>query len=210
MIREVVQNVLDNNFDLIVDEICEYFGEEYEKELKSRADKVTISLIKDNGVISTKNGDVYVGDEPVCIKQDDASHVIIPLSMVCDARGNVSFIHVLIHALSDEVFIKDNKDAFNETVVDYMANEIAKQLKESGINVTMSNNPIYESNSFYSNMFSEIEEFYDENIEKIISARMGKHVEFKDVDEYIDGAQEVVDKAFMQEISKEDFVIKRR
>ena len=210
MIREVVQNVLDNNFDLIVDEICEYFGEEYEKELKTRAEKVSISLIKDNGVISTKNGDVYVGDEPVCIKQNDESHIVIPLSMVCDARGNVSFVHVLIHALTDEPFIKDNKDAFNETVVDYMANEISKQLEESGINVTMSNNPIYESNSFYSKMFKEIEDFYNENVDKIISARMRKQVEFEDVDEYIDGAQMIVDKAFMGEISPEEFIIKRR
>lgn len=210
MIKEVVQDVLDNNFEPIVDEICEYFGEKYERELKERAENVSISLVKDNGVFATKNSQVYVGDEPVCIKEDGVSHLIIPLSMVCDANGNVAFVHVLIHALTDEPFIKDNKDAFNEIVVDYMANEIAKKLQEQGINITMCNNPCYESKSFYSHLFKEIEEFYTDNEEKIISSRMGEHVEFENIDEYIDGAQEVVDKAFVEEISKEDFVIKRR
>ena len=75
----------------------------------------------------------------------------------------------------------------------------------------MSNKPIYESNSFYSNMFEEIEDFYNENVDNIIAARMGRKVEFDDIDEiddYIDSAQQVVDKAFFEEVSKEDFKIK--
>ena len=77
----------------------------------------------------------------------------------------------------------------------------------------MSNKPIYESNSFYSNMFEEIEDFYNENVDNIIAARMGRKVEFDDIDEiddYIDSAQQVVDKAFFEEVSKEDFKIKKR
>lgn len=213
MIREISQDIIDNEFDYIIDSIVEYFGEEYSREIKDRADKVKVLLIREKGTFKTNEGEVYVGDEPVCIKEEDGANVIIPLSLMGDPRGNVAFIHVLLHALGEECFIKEGKDAFNEVVVDYMANDICKMLEEEKLNITMSNKPIYESNSFYSNMFEEIEDFYNENVDKIIAARMGRKVEFDDIEEineYIESAQQVVDKAFFEEVSKEDFKIKRR
>lgn len=213
MIKEISQDIIDNEFDCIIDSIVEYFGEEYSKEIKDRADKVKVMLIREKGIFKTNEGEIYVGDEPVCIKEEDGANVIIPLSLMGDPRGNVAFIHVLLHALGEECFIKEGKDAFNEVVVDYMANDICKMLEEEKLNITMSNKPIYESNSFYSNMFEEIDDFYNENVDKIIAARMGRKVEFDDVEEiaeYIDSAQQVVDKAFFEEVGKEDFKIKKR
>ena len=213
MIKEISQEIIDNQFDYIIDCVVDYFGEEYSKEIKDRADNVKIMLIREKGSFKTSEGEVYVGDEPVCIKDEDGANVIIPLSLMGDSRGNVAFVHVLLHALGEECFIKGGKDAFNEVIVDYMADDICKMLKEEKLNITMSNKPIYESNSFYSNMFEEIEDFYNENVDNIIAARMGRKVEFDDIDEiddYIDSAQQVVDKAFFEEVSKEDFKIKKR
>ena len=182
MIREISQDIIDNEFDYIIDSIVEYFGDEYSEKIKEKADKVKIMLIREKGSFQTAEGEVYVGEEPVCIKEEEGSNVIIPLSLMGDPRGNVAFIHVLLHALGEECFIKDSKDAFNEVIVDYMANDICKMLEEEKLNITMSNKPIYESNSFYSNMFSEIEDFYNENVDKIIAARMGIKVEFDNVE----------------------------
>jgi hypothetical protein len=135
---------------------------------------------------------------------------VLPASSLCSQSGNVSFVHAMLHALTREIFIKEGNDAFNETIVDYMANEISKRLEYKGINMTMTNNPVYESNSFYSRMFLKIDDFYRENRDKIIGNMMGKNFEIENVDEYIRYAQDIVDKVFLESGSKEESVIKRR
>ena len=208
MIKEIVEEMINDNFDLVVEVICSYFGEKYTEEIKRRAEKINVLLIRDSGIYSCEDGEIYVGDEPVCVKGKENS-VVLPLSVVCGERGNVSFVHVLLHALGDEVFVKDNKDTFNEIVVDYMANEICKLLKEKKINITRSSHPVYDSNSFYSKMFGEIEDFYNKNRDKIIGGRMGEKVVIEGIDDYIDGAQEIVDSIFLGDEDIKKPLIKR-
>lgn len=206
MIKEIVYDKFKTNLGAVIEEIIAYFGEEHRTQILEKAKNLEISLVEDTGVFSSGEDEIYVGDEPLCIK-GEYPHVIIPLSFMGDSRGNVVLVHNLLHALSDEVFIKDSSDAFNEIVVDYMANEISKNLEKKKINLTVAV-PVYESNSFYSHMFTEIDEFYRENKQKIIDGRMGKKVFFDDVDEYITGAQGVVDSVFLGDIS-EDFSLRK-
>ena len=162
MIKEIVHDKFKANLGSVIEEIIVYFGEEYRGEILERAKNLEISLVEDQGVFSSGEDEIYVGDEPLCIK-GEYPHVIIPLSFMGDPSGNVVLVHNLLHALSDEIFIKDSSEAFNEIVVDYMANEISKSLERKEINLTVTK-PVYESKSFYSHMFSEIDEFYQENL----------------------------------------------
>lgn len=206
MIKEIVQDKFKANLGAVIEEIIVYFGEEYRESLLNKAKELQISLVEDKGAFLEGDVEVYVGDEPLCIK-GESPHIIIPLSFMGDPSGNVVLIHNLLHALSDEPFIEDSNDAFNEVIVDYMATEIAKRLEVKKINLTVVK-PTYESTSFYSKMFSEVEDFYYRNKKRIIDSRMGNYVEFEDVDEYIVGAQRVVDSAFLDDASS-DFTIKR-
>ena len=208
MIREIVDDKFQHGLDRVIDEIIDYFGYEYSEQINEQLANVKVSLVEDKGVYSTKDGEIYVGEEPVCVKEE-IPHIIIPLSFMGNPHGNVVITHLLIHLVGEDVFVKNHCDAFNEIIVDYMANEIAKQLKLKKINLTVVK-PVYESNSFYSKMFSEVEQFYENNKSKIIDSRMGKKVDFdEDVDEYIYGAQSVVDSIFTGE-QPINTVIKRR
>lgn len=209
MIKEVVEKKINQNIEKIIEEVILYCGESHRSKIEEKAKNIKLSIIKDEGVYCYEGGEVYVGEEPLCIKEDGKSHIVIPLSVMGDDRGNVSFVHVLLHALSDDVFIKDDKDAFNELIVDYMANEIAKGLKAKEINITLCRNPIYESNSFYSKMFNKIESFYFENKEKIINSKMKKNELIENIDQYIDCFQGEVDKIFERNINELDIEMKR-
>ena len=206
MIKEIVHDKFKDNLGKVIEEIIVYFGEEYRGQILEKAKDLQISLVEDKGVFSDGENEIYVGDEPLCIK-GECPHVVIPLSFMGDSRGNVVLVHNLLHALTEDTFVKGSNDAFNEVIVDYMANEISKQLALKKINLTVAK-PIYQSNSFYSHMFSEIDEFYQENKQKIIDGRMGKKVSFDDLDEYITGAQSVVDSVFLGDVS-EDFTIRK-
>lgn len=211
MIREILERKIDVNFDLIVNEFVNYFGEKYKEKIENESKKIKVSVVKSEGVYYCDESEVYVGEEPVCIKEKEGTHIVLPLSVVYSKFGNVIFAHVMVHALTEDVFVKDNSSAFNEIVVDYIANDISKSFERKKINVTVVDCPIYESNSFYSNMFDEIGEFFDLNKGKILSAMMGEKVIFYDeVDEYIEGAQNVVDRMFVENSEKPDFTIKRR
>lgn len=212
MIKEVIENRIASYYDMIVDGIVDYFGSEYEDEIKRMVNDVSIFLVKDNGVYSYDNNEVYVGDEPIYFRDREKSYIVIPFSIASQSCGNVAFVHVLLHSLGKEPFIRENKRAFNEVVVDYMASQISKNLELSGVNITLVDKPVYESHSFYSMMFDDVEEFCENNMQKIIDYRMGKNVEFDEgeVDEYIDGAEMIVDKAFLGEEENINFEIKRR
>ena len=208
MIRESIEKKINSNLEPVIDQIIAYCGNEYKDSIKKRASKIKLSIIKDEGVYSYDQGEVYVGDEPLCIKENGYSHIVLPLTIIGDRHGNVVFIHMLLHAIGEEIFIKDNKDAFNETVVDYMANDIAQWLKEHNINITTSKNPSYESNSFYSRLFEKIEPFYAYNKEKIIAGRLGNSVYFDEQDKYIDDIQTIVDKVFQVDQEENNINIK--
>lgn len=208
MIKEIVEAKFRDNLGKVIEEIIDYFGEEYREQISEDLENTVVSLVEYEGVYSTKNGEIYVGNEPVCVKEE-TPQIIIPLSFMGDPCGNVVLVHLLLHLIGEDVFVKDNNDAFNEVIVDYMANEIAKKMELKKINLTVVK-PIYESNSFYSRMFDPIKEFYENNKDKIIDSRMGKDVVFdEDLDTYIHNAQSVVDSIFMDDTAVES-IIKRR
>jgi len=209
MIKEVVSDKLNNNLALVVDCIDEYSERKYSRELLQEARKVKLLLVKEAGVYTFNEGEVYVGEEPVCVKEKDNSYIIMPLSTVCQETGNVVFVHVLLHALGKEIFIKEGKSAFNEVIVDYMANEIAKLLEGKKINITMCDNPNYESNSFYSNLFKKVATFYSDNKNKIIAGRMGTTIVFENIDEYIDEMEQIIDKVFESSEIEDELIVKR-
>lgn len=206
MIKEILEEKINSNFDSIINEIANYSGEEYREDILKEAKNVKISIVRDSGVYSYDDGEIYVGDEPVCVKEKEGAHILMPVYQLGGASGNVIFVHLLLHALMKEPFIRENDDVFNETIVDYMANEISKKLEEKGIDITLVDSPLYESNSFYSTLFLDVEKFYRENKGEIIAARMGKEISFNDeeVGFYITSFQEKVDKLFCEPISKEE------
>lgn len=210
MIKEVMENKINKNFDLIVNEIVNYFGNEYRKEIVERFKNVRISLVEDGVSYSVGKEEFYIGKEPICVKEEEGSHVIVPFSLFCDDRGNVIFVHGLLHAIGEECLVEDNKYTFNEVIVDYMANEISKRLEKQKINITMVNNPVYESKSFYSTMFDKVEDFYENYRKEIIDGRMGKKVTFEGVQQYIYKAEEIIDNVFLQSESEEKVITKRR
>lgn len=202
MISEVVDRKINNNFDLIVREIANYCGEEFSEKIIEEAKKVQFIVVKDSGVVKVGNSELYVEDEPVCVKGEEV-FIIVPAISICGRNGNVLFVHCLLHALGEEPFIKDGNDAFNETVVDYMAEEICKILKKKGINITIADDPSYTSNSFYSYFFDGIESFYGINKEKVIASRMGKSVEIENVDKCINLFQKRFDD-FLERVDNEE------
>ena len=107
MIKEIVQDKFKANLGAVIEEIIVYFGEEYREPLLNKAKELQISLVEDKGAFLEGDVEVYVGDEPLCIK-GESPHIIIPLSFMGDPSGNVVLIHNLLHALSDEPFIEDS------------------------------------------------------------------------------------------------------
>ena len=130
MIKELIERKINDNSDIVVEEIANYFGNKYRDNIINESKNVKISLLDNEGVYTYDNGSIYVGEEPVCIKEKQGSHIILPLSMMCSNTGNVSFIHVWLHALSEDCFTREGKDAFDEVVVDFMAEDIAKNLEK--------------------------------------------------------------------------------
>jgi len=210
MIKNMFESKIYHNYDYIIEEICDYFGEEYAEEIKNRAKKVGIVVVKEAGTVQVEDVSINVDSEPVCIKNDSGAQLIIPADISCDPSGNVVIVHLLLHALGEELFVKNGKEIFNETIVDYMANEISKGLKRRNVDVTAVETPNYESKSFYSNMFNDVEEFFEENKEKIIDRRMGKLVEFENVEDLIEIVQNKAENLLDRNKSNKDIVIKRR
>lgn len=208
VIKEIVNAKFRDNLSKVVEKIINYFGEEHRDQINKRLESLVVSLVEEEGVYSTKDSKIYVGSEPICVKEE-IPQIIIPLSFMGDPHGNVVLVHLLLHVVGEDVFIKEHNDAFNEIIVDYMANQIAKQLQLDQINLTVVQ-PIYESNSFYSRMFDDIKDFYENNKTKIINSRMGKNVTFdEDLDDYIYSAQSIVDSIFMNDESTQTVIKKR-
>ena len=139
--------MMNININDIVEEIIEYFGNEHREFIENKYENTKIIW-----------NDKY--EEPVCVKRDGITYIIVSNNIVNDKCGNIILTHMLLHALGEESLVIDGKAAFNEIVVDYMANDISKKMEEKGINVTGVENPIYESNSYYASYFSKVELFY--------------------------------------------------
>lgn len=206
MIKEVVDKKINLNFDKFVDEISVYFGKENKDVIVNRAKNVEICTMMEPGVVYSNDDAIYVSEEPICIKNEDGTLLVIPASVVCNERGNVLLTHALVHALTDELFIKGERDAFNETVVDYIAEDISKNLESKGINVTLSSNPIYDSNSAYARLFEYISAFYERNRQEILDGRCGKCVSFDEdeIEKFINKVQSKLDEMFISSMEERE------
>lgn len=169
MIREVFEKKVVGNLDFVVDIISSYFGDKYKNEFKERENNISILLVRNKGVIKTNDGERYVGDEPLCIKEDDGNQIVVPISFLEEECGNVIFVHLVLHALFNDS-LKKEYDELNEVIVDYIANDIAKVLERKKVNVTLCDEPSYESKSLYSKCFDIVGPFLEENKREVVEA----------------------------------------
>lgn len=169
MIKEFFEDKIYSNIGPFMNAIIAYLGADHAKELLEKTKKIKLILSKGNGVVKIGNDERYVEDEPVCIKDEDVTYIILPFSVMGEENGNVMFLHVLLHALSTDV-LKEKHEELNEVLIDYIANEIGEILEKQNINVTIKSEPVYCSKSFYSYLFPVIEEFYEENKKNLIES----------------------------------------
>ena len=126
MIREIFKSKVQDNVDLVVDIIDAYFSNKYTEELKERTSNVSVSLVRSKGVMDVGEDEIYIGEDPVCVKAD-VTHLIFPVSFLEEKCGNVIFVHLVLHAVFNDS-LKQYCNSLNEVIVDYIANDIAKIL----------------------------------------------------------------------------------
>lgn len=177
------------NFRAVISEIADYFGEENKKEIEKRAKRIKIKIINNEDPRYEQ-----LKEEPICVKRAGYTGLILSDDMLNHKNANNMIVHGLVHALGEENFIVDDKDYFNEVVVDYISNEICKRLEEKDINLGYSDYPTYESNSLYSKYFGMIENFFVANKKNILKARLSSNFKMSDsMKEIIVRVQEKID-----------------
>ena len=209
MIREVLENKIGNKLNAIIMLIGQYCGDEYKEEIYSKAKKIQLVVSKGKGVAQFREEKIYVGEEPICVKEGDLSNIILPINILEMKTGNVVFAHVVLHALFEDV-LKEYSNGLYEVVIDYMANEIAKYFENIGINITLNENPIYESESFYSKLFPYIKDFYEDNKKEIFDVMIkGNECRISNVDEVAKFVENYVDQAFSSEKGNGEINVRR-
>jgi len=177
------------NFREVINTIIEYCGEENRREIEQRAKSVKIKVVG-------KNDKRYeqVKEEPICIKRPKYNCVLISKDTLVHPSANNMIVHRLVQALGEESFVLDDKDFFNETIVDYIANEVCKKLEEKDINLSYNDNPDYDSKSVYSKYYGVVENFLSKNKQGIIKARLTPGYKLSDkMKDVITRMQEKVD-----------------
>ena len=167
MIREIFNKKVVDNYSMVVEIVKSYFGHVYNSEFEERSNNTSISLVRGKGIVKTIDGEIYVGEEPVCIKETDGSQIIMPLNFLEDKYGNVVFAHLVLHTLFNDS-LKTDYSELNEVIVDYIADDIAKIMRNKNVNVTLEREPCYDSNSVYSQCFDIISEYCVNNKRKLV------------------------------------------
>lgn len=205
MIKEVVESKIVDQMDSIVDCFVEYLGQKYKNKIYKKTDKMNFILVRGNGVVKLDEEERYVGEEPVCVKNNEKSYILFPVSLLADKRGNVTFAHLVLHAISEDTLSCDYSE-LNEVLIDYISNDVAKLLEEKNINVTFEENPEYESNSFYSELFSDVEKFYLNNKEDVFNCLINGEKDLFvncDIDGFYHELEEKFDKLLCSKISNQ-------
>ena len=193
MIKEVFQSKVSNQLEGIVREISKYFGEEYKDEIYERAGKTNVFLARGRGVVDVGKEERYIEREPICVKDDEYNYVVLPIDLLGEKTGNVKFLHVYLRAILEDV-IKNDYSGLNDIVVDYIANDISKELANKKINVTLEKEPCYESESFYSKFYELIEEWYLNNKKEIFeNVILNKENNIKDACEICEIVERSID-----------------
>lgn len=191
MMNEYILNNINSQLDKIELAICEYFGEEYSKIISDKIRDVDFALVRESGTVSLKGEDVYVGEEPVCIKNEEKSIIALPLNFFNKKSNNIAFTHLLLHCILNDY---KNVEGYNETLIDYIANDMGDTLKKYKVNVLVNKEPVYESNSLYTRFYPLIEDYYKENKKNIINKLILKEAKEIDYDEKVVAYE--VEKAF--------------
>lgn len=188
MIRKIVESRLNKQYSNIINEIDNYMEHKYSESIKETSKKINIVVA--NEYFDKENKEkIFLGEEPICVKNKENIDIVIPISYFYINTGNVVLVHLLLHALLENKI--NNSEIFSEVVIDYMAEDISKMLQKKGINITISDYPSYSSDSFYSLMFGEIADFYVNNKSAFIDNFMGNSAEFReDIDSVIDLVEE--------------------
>ena len=211
MIKEVAESKVIEKMDSVIDCFVEYLGEKYKNIIYKKARNMNFVLVRGNGIVKLKNEQRYVGEEPVCLKDEESSYILFPVSFLADKYGNVTLAHLVMHAISEDVLSSDYSE-LSEIFVDYIANGVAKVFEKNNINVTFEENPEYESNSFYSELFSSVEKFYQENKNKVFDCLINGQKDLfysSDIESFSLEIEEKVDKLLCSKISNEKKTSKR-
>lgn len=164
--EEYVLSLIRNNLTKYEIVFTQYFGEKYRNYIRSSIDNTEFIISRGNGLCDVDGTSVYLMDEPVCVKKEKQCYIVLPLNFFKDKTCNVSFAHLLLHSLINEYEIEGN-DVFNDTLIDYIANDMGNLLKKNEVNLSPSKDVLYESNSLYKRFYSFVEDYYLTNREEI-------------------------------------------
>jgi len=179
MMDMYILNNINDNLPMFEESLVNYFGKDYYHLIHESLNNTEFVVSRGSGACTIGNTDVYMGSEPICIKEDDKAYIVLPVSFFNDKSCNISFAHLLIHAIVNE-FANDNAEAFNETLIDYMANEIGYLLEKNKANISFNKYRVYESNSVYTKLYNLIESYYENNKDDIIECLMGDSENYLD------------------------------
>ncbi len=180
MMNEYILNNISKQLYKIEIAISEYLGKQYFEIVNKRLNDIDFVLVRENGVVSFENEEVYVGEEPICIKNGEKNIIAFPLNFFNKKANNIAFVHLLLHCILDDY---KNIEGYNETLIDYMANDMGDILRKYKINVLSNKEPVYKSNSLYTRFYSLIEDYYIKNKNKIIKNYMSDGIKVIDHDE---------------------------
>ena len=178
---------LDRYLNEIVEVIGEYFGKNNKTFIDDNARKLRVVIVPKGS-----NKLDFLGGEPYCVKKPNNNFVIAPEYLFYNENGIPMFIHSLVHALSEDSFVLNDKETFNEVIVDLITNEVCAKLEEKGINFTYCDYPNYKSESFYSSLSSPIQSFFENNKQKILDSRTTKGAKINaSMEKIINGLEEI-------------------
>lgn len=179
------------NYDVVVEELINFCGEEHRKEIKSRANKVKFVIVDEKD-----SKYEYVKEEPICIKKKDYNCCVVSKENMCSENANIIVTHSLVRAILEDSFIIDGKDHFDSTIVNYIAQNICYKLEEKDINLGFNDYPNYRPATIYSKFFGTIEKFFNQNKQSIINAKLTNDFKIgKSMKEAIEKMQEMFEQS---------------
>ena len=160
------------NKEVVLETIVSYFGEEYKEDILNSLKRIKFNFVKENSGININDVQIYMGQEPICYKSGNETHIILPESILSDENANVLLMHSIMHSLGEECLVIDGNEIFNEVVVDYYANQLCKIMEKKKVNLVDVEFPKYSSSSQYAVYFPVVKEFCEQNKDKIIKSRL--------------------------------------
>lgn len=172
MMEEYVLNIIRSNLPLFEAAIVEYFGQEYYEGIHSKLMSTEFVISRGSGLCNIGGVEVYLVDEPICLKKENGSFIVLPLNFLKIDSCNIAFTHLLLHSILRE-FENEDVSIFYETLIDYMADDMGDLLKNNKASICTNKEVSYTSHSVYSKFYDFVEKYYLDNKEQIIDMLMG-------------------------------------